>query len=154
MSCAPASFGKGNIIVGYNDAIDGNIAVFCILLQLLDACLLYTSVFSAGSSMAVLKNFGTRFIRAMTSASSRILERRIRPSAWTDCPHAGAPADARYGRSITIKMGAEKAARGDVIPGRPGCSFLFCGGHIRHTWRRGCACRSDAFPPRRLVLFL
>ena len=26
--------------------------------------------------MAVLKNFGTRFIRAMTSASSRILERR------------------------------------------------------------------------------
>ena len=39
MSCAPASFGKGNIIVGYNDAIDGNIAVFCILLQLLDAVL-------------------------------------------------------------------------------------------------------------------
>ena len=30
---------QGNIIVGYNDAVDGNIAVFCILLQLLDAVL-------------------------------------------------------------------------------------------------------------------
>ena len=39
MFCAPAAFGKGNIIVGYNDAVDGNIAVFCILLQLLDAVL-------------------------------------------------------------------------------------------------------------------
>ena len=39
MPCASAAFGKGNVIVGYNNTVDRDIAVFRILLQLLDAIL-------------------------------------------------------------------------------------------------------------------